>query len=180
MYGDQPVLMDVNTRPAGGLHQLAQCGVNAPWAAVQLALGEETGEIVPPFLAQDYTVVSGPRPVRPVSLPQQRTAGDAAVPMLPAVPAQPTDSPSGPHGTVAANATGSTASAPHGPGERLGVGDRCAGWKRRHGSGLGRGREVAPARRRLARSGAAPVNVYPAGPSAGSGAGGAVASRHER
>ncbi|MFJ6837802.1 ATP-grasp domain-containing protein [Streptomyces sp. NPDC091209] len=85
MYGDEPVLMDVNTRPAGGLHQLSQCGVNAPWAAVQLALGEETGEVVPPFLGQDYTVVSGPRPVRPVSLPPQRT--DAPVPTLPAVPA---------------------------------------------------------------------------------------------
>ena len=44
MFGDEPVLMDVNTRPAGGLHQLALCGINAPWAAVQLALGEETGE----------------------------------------------------------------------------------------------------------------------------------------
>ncbi|MEW2168252.1 ATP-grasp domain-containing protein [Streptomyces sp. NPDC007084] len=108
MYGDQPVLMDVNTRPAGGLHQLAQCGVNAPWAAVRLALGEETGEIVPPFLGQDYTVVSGPRPVRPVSLPQQRTA-DTPVPTLPAVPAQPTDSPAGPP-----TATKPTMSAPTG------------------------------------------------------------------
>jgi hypothetical protein len=85
MYGDEPVLMDVNTRPAGGLHQIAQCGVNAPWAAVQLALGEETGEVVPPFLGQDYTVVSGPRPVRPVSLPASRP--DAPVPTLSAVPA---------------------------------------------------------------------------------------------
>ncbi|WP_328552454.1 MULTISPECIES: ATP-grasp domain-containing protein [unclassified Streptomyces] len=85
MYGDEPVLMDVNTRPAGGLHQIAQCGVNAPWAAVQLALGEETGEVVPPFLGQDYTVVSGPRPVRPVSLPAPRP--DAPVPTLSAVPA---------------------------------------------------------------------------------------------
>ncbi|MBC7271447.1 MAG: ATP-grasp domain-containing protein, partial [Streptomyces sp.] len=72
MFGDRPVLMDVNTRPAGGLHQLSLCGVNAPWAAVQLALGEDPGEIVPPFLGQDYAVVAGPRPVRGVSLPQQR------------------------------------------------------------------------------------------------------------
>ncbi|MFE3270057.1 ATP-grasp domain-containing protein [Streptomyces sp. NPDC059215] len=84
MLGDEPVLMDVNTRPAGGLHQLAQCGVNAPWAAVQLALGEETGDLVPPMLAPDYTVVAGPRPVRPVSLPQQRT--DTAVPVTPVTP----------------------------------------------------------------------------------------------
>jgi hypothetical protein len=47
---------------------------------VQLALGEETGEVVPPFLGQDYTVVSGLRPVRPVSLPPHRA--DAPVPTL--------------------------------------------------------------------------------------------------
>ncbi|MET9381164.1 ATP-grasp domain-containing protein [Streptomyces sp. NPDC002928] len=86
MFGDQPVLMDVNTRPAGGLHQLSLCGVNAPWAAVQLALGEDPGEVVPPFLGQDYTVVSGPRPLRQVSLPQQRLEETEA--LLPAVPAQ--------------------------------------------------------------------------------------------
>jgi len=89
MYGDEPVLMDVNTRPAGGLHQLSLCGVNAPWAAVQLALGEETGELVPPFLAQDYTVVSGPRPLRTLSLPQQRT--ETTAPTLPTVPAPATE-----------------------------------------------------------------------------------------
>ncbi|WSQ13443.1 ATP-grasp domain-containing protein [Streptomyces sp. NBC_01231] len=71
MFGDTPVLMDVNTRPAGGLHQLSLCGVNVPWAAVQLALGEDPGEMAPPFLGQDYTVVSGPRPLRAVSIPQQ-------------------------------------------------------------------------------------------------------------
>ncbi|WND33793.1 ATP-grasp domain-containing protein [Streptomyces sp. BB1-1-1] len=80
MYGDRPVLMDVNTRPAGGLHQLALCGINVPWAAVRLALGDDPGELTPPFLGQDYTVVSGPRPLRPVSLPHQR-------PDLPAVAA---------------------------------------------------------------------------------------------
>ncbi|MFJ4834674.1 ATP-grasp domain-containing protein [Streptomyces sp. NPDC088747] len=80
MFGDEPVLMDVNTRPAGGLHQLALCGINAPWAAVQLAIGEETGEIVPAYLGQDYAVVSGPRPVRPVALPQQRAETLPATP----------------------------------------------------------------------------------------------------
>jgi hypothetical protein len=93
MYGDRPVLMDVNTRPAGGLHQLSLCGVNAPWAAVRLALGEDPGEIAPPFLGQDYTVVSGPRPLRPVSLPQQRVEGTG--PLLPAL--------SAPAGSVDAN-----------------------------------------------------------------------------
>ncbi|MFI5967415.1 ATP-grasp domain-containing protein [Streptomyces asoensis] len=90
MFGDRPVLMDVNTRPAGGLHQLSLCGVNAPWAAVQLALGEDPGVIVPPFLGQDYTVVSGPRPLRAVTLPHQRVE-ESAEPLLPAVPA-PADS----------------------------------------------------------------------------------------
>jgi hypothetical protein len=91
MFGETPVLMDVNTRPAGGLHQLSLCGVNVPWLAVQLALGEDPGEVAPPFLGQDYTVVAGPRPLRPVSIPQQRA--EAGEPLLPAVPSPaPVDS----------------------------------------------------------------------------------------
>ncbi|MFF4975947.1 ATP-grasp domain-containing protein [Streptomyces sp. NPDC001083] len=112
MLGDEPVLMDVNTRPAGGLHQLAQCGVNAPWAAVQLALGEETGDLVPPMLAPDYTVVAGPRPVRPVSLPQQRT--DTAVPVTPVTPvpaAPPLPAVPAPAAEVTATAAPASASA---------------------------------------------------------------------
>ncbi|MEU9384979.1 ATP-grasp domain-containing protein, partial [Streptomyces sp. NPDC048279] len=83
MYGDEPVLLDVNTRPAGGLHQLSLCGVNAPWAAVQLALGEDPGVIEPPFLGQDYAVVSGPRPVLP-SVPTVREETDVV--LAPPVP----------------------------------------------------------------------------------------------
>ncbi|MFE3638860.1 ATP-grasp domain-containing protein [Streptomyces cellostaticus] len=83
MHGDRPVLMDVNTRPAGGLHQLSLCGINAPWAAVQLALGEDPGVIEPPFLGQDYTVVPAPRTLRPAPVPRQRTAAAPS----PAVPA---------------------------------------------------------------------------------------------
>ncbi|MGW0816281.1 ATP-grasp domain-containing protein [Streptomyces viridiviolaceus] len=96
MYGDRPVLMDVNTRPAGGLHQLSLCGVNAPWAAVRLALGDDPGEMVPPFLGQDYSVVSGPRPLRPVPVPHQRAdhARPAAPPVLAAAgPAAPLVAP---------------------------------------------------------------------------------------
>ncbi|MFD3730260.1 ATP-grasp domain-containing protein [Streptomyces sp. NPDC058632] len=96
MFGERPVLMDVNTRPAGGLHQLSLCGVNAPWAAVRLALGDDPGEMSPPFLGQDYSVVSGLRPLRPVSVPQQRAGLPADVPTpalsgvpAPAVPAGP-------------------------------------------------------------------------------------------
>ncbi|NNN29533.1 ATP-grasp domain protein [Streptomyces sp. S3(2020)] len=85
MFGDTPVLMDVNTRPAGGLHQLSLCGVNAPWAAVQLALGEDPGEMAPPFLGQDYTVVSGPRQLRPVAIPHQRAEVSEPLP-VPAAP----------------------------------------------------------------------------------------------
>ncbi len=86
MYGEEPVLLDVNTRPAGGLHQLSLCGINAPWAAVRLALGEDPGEVVPPFLGTDYTVVSGPRPLRSFTLPQQRTEELEQAPILPVVP----------------------------------------------------------------------------------------------
>ncbi|WP_217552170.1 ATP-grasp domain-containing protein [Streptomyces sp. GbtcB6] len=86
MYGDQPVLLDVNTRPAGGLHQLSLCGINAPWAAVQLALGEDPGVIEPPFLGQDYAVVSGPRHVLP-SVPVVREEAEELV--LPAPVAAP-------------------------------------------------------------------------------------------
>ncbi|MBQ0950846.1 ATP-grasp domain-containing protein [Streptomyces anthocyanicus] len=84
MYGDRPVLMDVNTRPAGGLHQLALCGVNVPWAAVRLALGDDPGQLEPPFLGQDYAVVAGPRPLRPVTLPHQRADLPAATTPAPA------------------------------------------------------------------------------------------------
>ncbi|MET8825033.1 ATP-grasp domain-containing protein [Streptomyces sp. NPDC004610] len=85
MFGDRPVLMDVNTRPAGGLHQLSLCGINAPWAAVQLALGEDPGEIAPPFLGQDYTVVSGPRPLLD-SVPAQRVEEPEPVRAAPPAP----------------------------------------------------------------------------------------------
>ncbi|MGQ4720363.1 ATP-grasp domain-containing protein [Streptomyces tunisiensis] len=90
MLGDQPVLMDVNTRPAGGLHQLALCGVNVPWAAVRLALGDDPGEIGPPFLGQDYTVVSAPRPLLPVTVPRQRTGPATVTGALDAPPAPAT------------------------------------------------------------------------------------------
>ncbi|MET8116259.1 ATP-grasp domain-containing protein [Streptomyces prasinus] len=95
MFGERPVLMDVNTRPAGGLHQLSLCGVNAPWAAVRLALGDDPGEMSPPFLGQDYSVVSGPRPLRPVSVPQQRTdlPADVPAPALSGVPAPAVPAP---------------------------------------------------------------------------------------
>ncbi|MBJ6622613.1 MULTISPECIES: ATP-grasp domain-containing protein [unclassified Streptomyces] len=102
MYGDRPVLMDVNTRPAGGLHQLALCGINAPWAAVRLALGDDPGELTPPFLGQDYSVVAGPRPLRPAPARHPRPDLD-----LPSVPAH---APA-PRATVTAAADGLAAAA---------------------------------------------------------------------
>ena len=98
MFGDRPVLMDVNTRPAGGLHQLALCGVNMPWAAVRLALGDDPGELEPPFLGQDYTVVSGPRPLRPVPPSHQHANVPAASAPLPSAsaPSAPVPSATGP------------------------------------------------------------------------------------
>lgn len=70
--------MDVNTRAAGRLHTLSQCGLNAPWAAVRLALGDDPGDLTPDFLGADYAVVAGPRTLRPVALPQQRTDSTSA------------------------------------------------------------------------------------------------------
>ncbi|MET8692591.1 ATP-grasp domain-containing protein [Streptomyces bauhiniae] len=105
MLGDRPVLLDVNTRAAGGLHQLSLCGVNAPWAAVQLALGEDPGRVEPPFLGQDYAVVSGPRPLGSPTLTEQQPedSGEAAV-CLPA--------PTAPLAASAAAAAGAGAALP--------------------------------------------------------------------
>ncbi|MFJ5303655.1 ATP-grasp domain-containing protein [Streptomyces sp. NPDC088350] len=109
MFGEQPVLMDVNTRPAGGLHQLSLCGVNAPWAAVQLALGEDPGTMEPPFLGADYAVVSGPRQLRPVSLPHQRA--EESEPLLATVAAPvPAEAEAAPESTESTEA-GSRAAA---------------------------------------------------------------------
>ncbi len=101
MYGDRPVLMDVNTRPAGGLHQLALCGINAPWAAVRLALGDDPGEMTPPFLGQDYSVVSGPRPLRPVPVPHPRADTSVTPPPAQVTRWTPTAPATAPAGTVA-------------------------------------------------------------------------------
>ncbi|WP_354641226.1 ATP-grasp domain-containing protein [Kitasatospora camelliae] len=54
----RPVVLDVNTRPSGGLHQLRLCGLNLPWAAVELALG--AAPLLPSVgpLGEDYTLVA--------------------------------------------------------------------------------------------------------------------------
>ncbi|MEV7936566.1 ATP-grasp domain-containing protein [Kitasatospora sp. NPDC088264] len=76
----RPVVIDVNTRPAAGLHQLRLCGLNLPWDAVRLALGErpEPTGVDPDVHGVEYTLVSGIQPVlqrrapAPVSLVRQR------------------------------------------------------------------------------------------------------------
>lgn len=113
MFGEQPVLMDVNTRPAGGLHQLSLCGLNVPWSAVRLALGDDPGEMSPPFLGRDYSVVSGPRPLRPVPTSQRHTdlpapaPVDVPTPSLSGAPAH--TAPAGPRTAVDSDQVHATA-----------------------------------------------------------------------
>jgi biotin carboxylase len=45
----RPYLIELNTRAAGGLFQTRLAGVNLPWAAVRLALGETAGCAAPKF-----------------------------------------------------------------------------------------------------------------------------------
>lgn len=45
----RPYLLEVNTRISGGLFQTALAGVNLPWAAVRLALGEDPGRLEPRY-----------------------------------------------------------------------------------------------------------------------------------
>ncbi|MBB0232832.1 ATP-grasp domain-containing protein, partial [Streptomyces calidiresistens] len=65
LHRGRPVLLDINTRPAGGLHQLSRCGLNVPAAAVRLALGEDPGTLTPRLPADDYATVATPRPLAP-------------------------------------------------------------------------------------------------------------------
>ena len=76
-----PLLLDINTRPSGGLHQLSRCGVNFPWAAVQLAMGREPGEVAVRELGGDYTLISTPYPAmaRQLPIPAQRFPAEAEV-----------------------------------------------------------------------------------------------------
>ncbi|MFE6051147.1 ATP-grasp domain-containing protein [Kitasatospora sp. NPDC056446] len=70
-FDGQPVVIDVNTRPAAGLHQLRLCGLNLPWDAVRLALGErpEGAGAGLDVRGLEYTLVSGVQPVLPRRAP---------------------------------------------------------------------------------------------------------------
>lgn len=54
----QPYLLELNTRISGGLFQTALTGVNLPWAAVLLALGEDVGTLRPRYDVAFTTVSS--------------------------------------------------------------------------------------------------------------------------
>lgn len=58
MRHDRPVLLEINTRPAGGLYQTGLTGVNMPWAAVGRALGDPVLELHPTLGAEYVTVSS--------------------------------------------------------------------------------------------------------------------------
>jgi biotin carboxylase len=53
-----PYLLEVNTRISGGLFQTTLAGVNLPWAALRLALGEQIEPITAKFGAAFTTVAS--------------------------------------------------------------------------------------------------------------------------
>ena len=73
-FQGRPALLEINTRPSGGLYQTAFAGVNLPWAAVQVALGEDPGPLHLRWGAEFVAVrrcchSCRPRPRRPVSCP---------------------------------------------------------------------------------------------------------------
>ncbi|MEO8887751.1 MAG: ATP-grasp domain-containing protein [Jatrophihabitantaceae bacterium] len=59
----RPYLLELNTRISGGLFQTALAGVNLPWAAVRVALGEDVAPLAPRFGAA-FTTMSSLVPLR--------------------------------------------------------------------------------------------------------------------
>ena len=57
-FEGRPALLEINSRPSGGLYQTALAGVNLPWAAVQVALGHDPGPLRPRLGAQYVSVSS--------------------------------------------------------------------------------------------------------------------------
>lgn len=62
----RPYLLDVNTRLSGGLFQTALAGVNLPWAAVRLLLGESP-EPLRPWYGAAFTTASTLVPLPPAA-----------------------------------------------------------------------------------------------------------------
>ncbi|SDO63510.1 ATP-grasp domain-containing protein [Nakamurella panacisegetis] len=66
LFNDEPALLEINSRPSGGLFQTALTGVNLPWAAVQLALGRDPGPLHP-RLGTEFVSVSSVVPLTQVA-----------------------------------------------------------------------------------------------------------------
>lgn len=57
-YHGRPVLLEINSRPSGGMYQTGLAGVNMIWSAVAVALGRPTA-LELPRLGAEYVTVSG-------------------------------------------------------------------------------------------------------------------------
>lgn len=73
-FRGRPALLEINTRPSGGLYQTALAGVNLPWAAVQLALGEQPGPLHPSSGAEFVLVPSVVPTTRRLATPAAEAA----------------------------------------------------------------------------------------------------------
>ena len=79
-FQGRPALLEINTRPSGGLYQTALAGVNLPWAAVQLALGQQTGPLQPTTGAEFVLVPAVvPTTMRPAAGPVTKPASRRVV-----------------------------------------------------------------------------------------------------
>ena len=77
-YAGRPVLLEINTRPSGGLFQTGLAGVNLPWAAVRLALGGRP-MLGPVQLGAEYVTIATVVPrLSPAPVPE-RTPSRAAL-----------------------------------------------------------------------------------------------------
>ncbi len=91
-FEGRPALLEINSRPSGGLYQTALAGVNLPWAAVQVALGHDPGPLRPRLGAQ-YVSVSSVIPLTMLGPTQIGPAASVSImspkplePLLAAVP----------------------------------------------------------------------------------------------
>ncbi len=64
-FEGRPALLEINSRPSGGLYQTSLTGVNMVWAAVALAVGRDPGELRP-RLGTEFVTVSATVPLAPI------------------------------------------------------------------------------------------------------------------
>jgi len=80
----KPVLLEINTRPAGGLFQTQLAEVNIPWLAVKMALGEEiTAAEATPVLGARYVTVTTLVPLSRTPQVQVLTSASVAGDLVP-------------------------------------------------------------------------------------------------